>query len=195
MPVYEGAIENIVGLINVREALASGHVHGRLDIGTMLHPVPFVAENMSAPGVLRDLQARRSHMAVVVDEQGSVRGLVTVEDLVEELVGEIFSENDAPKPQIRIEPDGAALVPATVAVHEINRELGLELPEGESFSTLAGLCIHIAGRIPAQGDVLVTEEGDRLEVVDASPRRVRVVRIRRAQPPVDETGEGGGDEA
>lgn len=181
VPVYEGSVENIVGLINVREALAHGHQHGSLDIGAVLHPVLFVAENMAAPDVLRDLQARRSHMAVVVDEQGSVRGLVTVEDLVEELVGEIFSENDAPKTQIRVEADGSALVPATVPVHEINRELGFDLPEGESFSTLAGLCIHLAGRIPAQGDALSTEDGYLLEVVDASPRRVRMVRIRRVE--------------
>lgn len=184
MPVFDGSVENIVGFINVREALAHGLVNGTLDIGRVLHPVLFVAENMSAPAVLRDLQARRSHMAVVVDEQGSVRGLVTVEDLVEELVGEIFSENDAPNAEIHLDADGAAVVAGTVAVHEVNRNLGLELPEGENFSTLAGLCIHLAGRIPAQGDQLVTEEGYHIDVLDASPRRVRLVRIRKPHPTV-----------
>lgn len=183
MPVYDGSVENIVGFINVREALAHGLVTGTLDIGRVLHPVMFVAENMSAPGVLRDLQARRSHMAVVVDEQGSVRGLVTVEDLIEELVGEIFSENDAPNAEIHLDGDGAAVVAGTVPVHEVNRNLGLELPEGENFSTLAGLCIHLAGRIPAQGDQLQTEEGYQIDILDASPRRVRLVRIRKPQPP------------
>lgn len=187
LPVFEGSQENIVGLINVREALAYAHLHGQLEMGALLHPVLFVAENMAAPAVLRELQNQRSHLAVVVDEQGSVRGLVTVEDLVEELVGEIFSENDTPTTQIRVEPDGAALVMANVAVHEVNRELSMELPEGENFSTLAGLCIHLAGRIPAQGDVLEAEEGYRIEVVEATPRRVRLVRIRRSEADTEET--------
>lgn len=186
LPVFEGSQENIVGLINVREALAYAHLHGQLEMSALLHPVLFVAENMAAPAVLRELQNQRSHLAVVVDEQGSVRGLVTVEDLVEELVGEIFSENDTPTTQIRVEPDGAALVMANVAVHEVNRELSMELPEGENFSTIAGLCIHLAGRIPAQGDVLQTDEGYRIEVVEATPRRVRLVRIRRSEADTEE---------
>lgn len=186
LPVFEGSQENIVGLINVREALAYAHLHGELEMSALLHPVLFVAENMAAPAVLRELQHQRSHLAVVVDEQGSVRGLVTVEDLVEELVGEIFSENDTPTTQIRVEPDGAALVMANVAVHEVNRELSMELPEGENFSTIAGLCIHLAGRIPAQGDVLEADDGYRIEVVEATPRRVRLVRIRRSEADTEE---------
>lgn len=179
-PVIDGGLENIVGMVNIREALADALVKGRLDLDGVLHPVPFVGENMSAPAVLRELQARRSHMAMVVDEQGTVRGLVTLEDLLEELVGEIFSENDAPQESLRREADGSAILPGGAPVHEVNRELGIELPEGETFSTIAGLCIELAGRIPAQGEILRADE-HRIEVLDASPRRVRLVRLTRVQ--------------
>ncbi len=178
VPVYEGNVDNVIGLLNLREVMARGSTEPNFDLRRYVHPVPFVHESMAAPAVLRELQTRRSHMALVVDEQGSLRGLVTIEDLVEELVGEIFSENDAPTPVIQKEADGSVIVQAATAVHEINRELGMELPEGETFSTIAGLCLYVAERIPAQGDVLEVE-GYRLHIVDASPRRVRLVRVVR----------------
>jgi putative hemolysin len=177
--VYEGLQDNLLGFVNVRDALAAGVKSPPLDLRAHLHHIPYVPETMKAPMVLKELQTKRCHLAVVVDENGGIRGLVTVEDLLEELVGEIFSENDAPRQAIRKEADGSVIVQGGVAVHEVNREHGLELTEGESFSTVAGLCIHLAGRIPASGDVVETEDGWKLTIVDASPRRIRLVRISR----------------
>jgi putative hemolysin len=128
------------------------------------------------------MQRRRTQIAVVVDEHGGVAGLVTLEDLVEELVGEIIGEEEEqPEALIRREPDGAVLVRGEAPLREVNRALELELPEGEGYTTVAGLCIAIAGAVPERGARLKAGEVE-LEVVDASPRLVRLVRLRRPAP-------------
>lgn len=186
VPVYEGHADNITGFINLREVLAVGLQEGKVDLGALMHPIPFVAENMAAHAVLNELQAKRSYLAIVVDEQGSVRGMITMEDLLSELVGEMISETDRPKSQIRREEDGSYTLLGSTPVHEANRTLAFELPEGEGWSTVAGLCIELAGRIPAQGQVLTTEDGIVLEVVEATPRGVKVVRASRKARPADD---------
>ena len=124
--------------------------------------------------------------AIVVDEQGTMSGIVTMEDLLEELVGEIFSEHTHRVPElIKKEPTGSALVSGTAAVREVNRELELELPESNDYSTLAGLCIALFGRIPITGEKIVVPDQAVLEIVDASPRRVRTVRIARSAQGAD----------
>ena len=183
IPVYDGDRDNLIGFINVREILAHGHGQSDFRMERYIHPVPFIAETMPAPAVLRELQRKRSHLALVVDEQGQVRGLVSMEDLLEELVGEIYSENDKPEEIVRIQPDGTALVLGNAAVHEVARALEIELPEGETFSTMAGLAIDLAGRIPDQGSVLRTEDGVTLEILEATPRRIRLIRLRPAPTP------------
>lgn len=194
LPVYDGELDNIVGFVNVREFLANAQDNPDFKVEDVLHPVPFVPEAMAAPTLLKELQRRRAQMALVVDEQGMVRGMVTMEDLVEELVGEIFSENEDDDDSFKTDRDGSALVHGGVPVHEVIRELGVELPEDDSFATVAGLCIHLAGRIPEPGTVLTTETGAVLEVVEGSPRRVRLVRIRkppRPAPTADDTSDEG----
>jgi len=186
VPVYEGHADNITGFINLREVLAVGLQEGKVDLGKLMHPIPFVAENMAAHAVLNELQAKRSYLAIVVDEQGSVRGMITMEDLLSELVGEMISETDRPKGQIRREEDGSYTLLGSTPVHEANRTLAFELPEGEGWSTVAGLCIELAGRIPAQGAVLTTEDGIVLEVIEATPRGVKVVRASRKARPADD---------
>jgi putative hemolysin len=175
--VYGTDLEDIQGVVVVRDVLAQAAIEGKLSFEGLLHPVPFVPTTMGAPGLLRDLQARQLHLALVVDEQGLVRGLVTLEDLLEELVGEILSEGDVPESKAKREPDGSILAAGSLAIHEVNRAFGLELPEGETFSTLAGLCMSIAEQIPTKGTRLEVE-GYELEVVDASNRRVKSVKIR-----------------
>ncbi|MCK6522182.1 hemolysin family protein [Myxococcota bacterium] len=186
VPVFEGHPDNITGFINLREVLAVGLQEGKVDLGKLMHPIPFVAENMAAHAVLNELQAKRSYLAIVVDEQGSVRGMITMEDLLSELVGEMISETDRPKAHIRREDDGSYTLLGSTPVHEANRTLAFELPEGEGWSTVAGLCIELAGRIPAQGAVLTTEDGVVLEVVEATPRGVKVVRASRKARPADD---------
>jgi putative hemolysin len=179
VPVWETSPDNVIGFVNVREVLAhEGEVEG---LRQFLHPLPFIPDGMRAPAALRKLQAQRAHLGAVVDEVGSLVGLLTIEDLLEELVGEILSENDAPPIQLAPEPDGSWVVPGECPLHELQRDAGIELPDGD-YATVAGLTLHLAGAIPAPGTVLTTDDGVTLEILDASPRRVRKVRVRRPAP-------------
>jgi putative hemolysin len=125
---------------------------------------------------------------VVVDEHGGVAGLLTLEDLVEELVGEIVGEQEQAEALFQREPGGAALVRGDAPIREVNRALDLELEEGEGYSTVAGLCIALAGAVPERGARLRAPDGTEIEVVDASPRVVRLVRLR---PPAAERARQG----
>lgn len=181
LPVYDRDADDVVGFVNAREALAAAVIGPSWSLDAFVHPVVFVPDVMPAPAVLRKLQAERAHLAMVIDEQGTIAGLVTMEDLLEELVGEILSENDKPRTALSRDADGSWVVAGNVPIHEVARETGVDLPEGD-FSTVAGLVIARAGRIPAPGERVVTEDGVTLEVVEATPRRVRSVRIRRPVP-------------
>lgn len=178
-PVYEGSLDGVIGYVVAREALAALASAPDVDLRSLVRPVHYFPENTVAVAALRELQRLRSHLALVVDELGAVVGLVTIEDLVEELVGEIVSEHDEAPPLVVPEPDGSYLVQGAAAVHEVNRALGLELPEGETWDTIGGLCIAQRGWIPQAGDCFEFGDGVSLEVSDVSPRRVKTVRIRR----------------
>ncbi|MGK3995322.1 hemolysin family protein [Sorangium sp. So ce1024] len=189
MPVYEGSADNVIGYVTMQEVLALLFGDGQFSLESALRPAYFVIGSMPAVDLLAELKRRRLQLAVVVDEQGGMIGIVTMEDLVEELVGEIFAENEAhlrrPEEVIQREPDGSALVPGDIPVHELSRELEIELPDDARWSTVAGLCMGLARRIPAPGDVLTTPDGAQLEIVDASPRQIRTVRVRPPPPPGD----------
>lgn len=184
-PVYEGNSDNIVGYLSTKDVLALAWEERLFVLQDLLRPAYFVPESIKAVDVLAEMRQRRVPFAIVVDEQGGMAGLITLEDLVEELVGEIFSEYIKQVPELfRREPDKSVTVVGTMPVRDINRELQLELPEDGDWSTIAGLCLALAGRIPAAGEKLVTDNGFTLEIVDASARRVRSVRIRPpATPP------------
>ena len=181
LPVHRGAFDEIVGYVASREVLAAGWGGRAVSLAELLHPTQFVPETMKAVDLLHELQHQQRHLAMVVDEHGAVAGLVTLEDLLEELVGEILSERDTRVPLVKQEADGSALVPGIAQLREVNRALGLGLPEGKTWSTVAGLCISLAGAIPQAGTRV--QSGDvELEIVAATPRTVRLVRIKRRQP-------------
>ena len=134
-------------------------------------------ESTRALDLLREMQRRRTQMAIVMDDHGGISGLVTVEDLIEELVGDIMSEDDVPEQYFTREPAGTILVQGWAAVRKVNRDLHLDLPVGRDRTTIAGLCMSLAQAIPQAGERLTTDNGTVLEVIEASPRRVRRVRI------------------
>ena len=135
------------------------------------------------------MQRRRVPLAIVVDEHGGVAGLIPLEDIVEELVGELASEDEDTEAPLRKGADGSAVVLGYVPIRDANRELGLELPEGDAWTTVAGLCIALAGGvIPQRGTVLETGKAS-LEVIEATPRAVTRVRVKqRAAPPAQDEG-------
>ena len=183
MPVYDGTLDNIVGILVAKDVLALAWERELIVLQDLLQPPYFAPEIMRAVDLLKELQRRRMYFAVAVDELGGTAGIVSMEDLLEELVGEIFGEHDKDAPAaIRMEADGSAIVQGTVPIRDANRELPVELPEGDNWSTIGGLCVGLAGRIPETGHHVVTDDGTTLEILDASPRRVRLVRVRPAPP-------------
>ena len=140
-------------------------------------PVPHVPETKTCDDLFRELQARRQHMAVVIDEHGSLSGIVTLEDLLEELVGEIEDEYDIHETLIRAIDRNLFMVDGRAEIDAVEEILGVELPEGD-YNTVAGLLLKMLGRIPESGEEIVVSGLD-LRVVSASPTRIGKVRIRK----------------
>lgn len=178
MPVYEDTLDNIVGYVIAKDLLGVAWEGNLIILEDVMRPPFFVVETMRAMDALRELQKRRMQLAVVVDERGGVVGLVTVEDLVEELVGDILSESEVPEELVKREGPNTALVLGSASIRDVNRALSLDLDEDQDYATVAGLCIALSGgAIPEPGTKVKTESGLTLEVVESSPRRVRTVRF------------------
>jgi putative hemolysin len=186
MPVYDHNIDNVVGYVVARDVLALSWQGGLLVLEDILRPAHKVPESTRALDLLRELQRRHMQMAIVMDDHGGLSGLVTTEDLIEELVGDIMSEDDVAEQYFVREPGGTILVQGWAAVRKVNRDLHLALPVGADRTTIAGLCMSLAQAIPQAGERLTTDNGTVLEVIEASPRRVRRVRI---HPPQAELAE------
>jgi len=185
VPVFAGSVDEITGYV-LREDVLQRLWDGQdLAIPALRRAPFFVPESMPAERALRELQQRRLHLAIVVEEDGGTAGLVTLEDLVEELVGEIFHEHDeAPPRPIQAEGAGRWRLLGSVPLRELDRELELRLDERGEARTVAGLLVELAGdRVPTAGETFALPDGDSLEVVEASPRRVRVARLHRRKVP------------
>ncbi|HVK76850.1 MAG TPA: hemolysin family protein [Kofleriaceae bacterium] len=179
MPVYDGSPDRIIGYVVARDVLALAWESELIVFDDILRPAYFVDQRARAVDVLRELQRRRTQMAIVTGEEGGLEGLITIEDLLEELVGEIYGEDEADEPAIAWGADDVAIVPGRAQVRRVNRELDLALPVGPDRTTIAGVCMALSHGIPQAGQRVVTEDGTVLEVLEASARRVRRVRIQR----------------
>ncbi len=177
-PVYRDTIDNVVGILHVRDLIRAWE-EGREDapISAYVRPALFVPETQSVAELLAEMR-QRTHIALVVDEYGGIAGLVTLEDLLEEIVGDIRDEHDVEEELVQPEPDGSWLVSGVAHVEQLEELFGLEVGERE-FDTVGGLVIAAAGRVPAEGEI-VEAYGLRIAVVRADRRRVYKVRIRRA---------------
>ncbi len=187
-PVVGETEEEILGYAMAREIYAQ-MLSGPLDLRAILRRVPFFPEQTRAVDVLRALQVARTRIGIVVDELGGLAGLVSLEDLAEELIGEVFGEHETPSAAFQAEGPGSWIVQATAPLHEVNRELGLDLPAGPGYSTLAGLLLHVAGTIREPGARISLPGAVVAEVLDATRQRIRAVRLR---VPVAEGGEAAG---
>jgi putative hemolysin len=177
-PVYGENLDEIVGYVLTKDLLSMAWQRRLIVLYDLVRPAYFVVEATRAPVLLQEMRKRRVHLAIVVDEHGGTSGIVTIEDVLEELVGEIVSElADAVEPFRRM-PDGSTVVHGDTAVREVNRVLGIDLPEGDDWSTIGGLCMALAGRMPHTGDTFTLEDGTELEVKHATERSVDDVRVR-----------------
>lgn len=180
VPVFEGSIDSIVGLVYAKDVLQvpDSEAHTRVVDSLMRRDVYFVPETKLASDLLREMQRNKARMAIVIDEYGGVAGLVTIEDLVEEIVGEISDEHETA--QVVRENDTSFLVPGNMDVDRLEELLGVR-PDRKGAATVAGLVSELAGRIPRKGEV-IEEDGLRLEVLQSSDRRVERVRVSLHQP-------------
>lgn len=180
VPVYENTIHNIKGIVYAQDVLQvpDSEAHTRTVDTLMRRDVYFVPESKQGSDLLREMQKNNVRMAIVVDEYGGVAGLVTIEDLVEEIVGEIGDEHE--KAEVVRENDHSYIVPGKMDVDRLDELFGVR-PEGKESATVAGLVSELAGRIPRKGEV-VEEDGLRFEVLESTERRVERVRISMAQP-------------
>jgi putative hemolysin len=183
IPVYERSIDNVVGVVYVKDALRLFEKRQPVVIRKVLHPVHLVPETKKVGELLKELQKRRSHMAVVVDEHGSVAGLVTLEDLLEQIVGEIQDEYDWEERPVEKMRDGSMVVEGTVPAAELRETYRVPLPESGEFETVAGFMLERLGSVPRGGEVVALEDW-RLTVVDVERNRISKVKIEKLPVPV-----------
>ncbi|MBV8082702.1 MAG: HlyC/CorC family transporter [Candidatus Eremiobacteraeota bacterium] len=184
IPVYEGNIDHIIGVVHDRELLVAatrGEVSKRLR--ELMRPVKAIPETKKVDELIREMQAEKVSVAIVVDEYGGTAGLVTMEDLLEEIVGEIMDEYDEAEhdrpAEIKQLADGDAVVDARMRIEEVNEELGLHLPT-EDYESIGGYAFGQFGRVPLPGDEISVEDGISLVVEETAGRRLRSVRIKKA---------------
>ena len=180
IPAWSGDVDNIIGFLHVKDVMRELEVQGwdrnKVDVHKLLGQPWFVPDATSLKDQLAAFQRRKAHIAMVVDEYGEVMGLVTLEDIIEEIVGQISDEHDeTPDSGIRPQADGRVIIDGTVAVRDLNRHLDWDLPDEEA-TTIAGLVIHEAQTIPEPGQAF-TFYGYRFEVVKKTKNRITLLRI------------------
>ncbi len=178
MPVYDGRVDNIVGVLHVFDLLQVGAHAREGKIRKLARPAHYVPESFLAVDLLGELQGSGKTMAIVVDEYGGAVGVVTIEDLLEEIVGEIEDEHDDFQSLIVADQPGVWTVEAKVSVERINDELGTKLPEDDAYESIAGLILHELRRLPREGETVLV--GDvTLRIIKASNRAVEQVQLLR----------------
>ena len=178
IPVYSESQDNIIGILNAKDLLVCIDAPETCpDIKKLIKPPYFVPETMRIVDLLRAFQAKKNHMAIVTDEFGGVRGLITLEDVLEEIVGEIDDEYDKEEPQWRALQDGSLLIYAKEDIEEVESFFGVELPDGP-YESVGGFIIHQLGHLPKAGEIV---ELDTLtfKVVSATKRHIKSVKIQR----------------
>jgi len=179
-PVHDGGLDGVTGYVLGREVLARVVEGAASPLQGIVREAPFFPETVELLAVLRELQERHVPIGFVVDEQGGFTGLVTLEDLLEEFVGEIFHEKEVVAVPYREDGPGAWVVEGRAGVRDVNRALGVELPEDPAWATIAGLVLNRLERIPPAGTTFADEEsGLTIEVVESTPRRIARVRLSR----------------
>lgn len=176
-PVYGKDISDIKGILfnkDIFNELAQGK---EISIAKILHPAIFVPEPMKISALMKEMQKKRQHMAIVVDEYGAVTGLVTIEDLIEEIVGEIQDEYDTETPVLSLK-DGAVLIDASLAIRDLNEDHGFDIPESNEYDTISGFLISHLQRIPTVGDSYQSET-TKFTIVNMKSRRILKIKAEK----------------
>ncbi len=185
IPVYEQGIDDIAGIVYAKDLMRAVR-EGRGDepVRNLVRPARFVPETKRVAELMPEMQREKSHMAIVVDEYGGTAGLVTLEDLIEELVGEIVDEYDVEEAPVEPLPGGDVRVNARMPIDELNDLLDVEFPQGD-WDTVGGLIFNLLGHVPTEGES-VEYDGHRLRAEKVQGRRIGRVRISKVSPPLEE---------
>ncbi|PIL17379.1 hypothetical protein P775_24570, partial [Puniceibacterium antarcticum] len=192
LPVYNGTLDTPVGMAHLKDFALMHGFNGSgesFDLKKILRPLLFVPPSMPIGVLLTKMQTERRHMALVIDEYGGVDGLVTIEDLIEQVIGQIEDEHDTEDDKnFTKEKSGCYLALATTPLEEFEAEIGMELTDdedidGEEIDTLGGLVFVLSGHVPARGEMVPHPSGVEFEVVDADPRRIKRLRVRMPGSP------------
>lgn len=191
LPVFDGTLDTPIGFINLKDFALTHGFNGKsksFDLRALTRNLLFVPPSMPLDVLLQKMQNDRTHMALVIDEYGGTDGLVTIEDLIEQVVGEIEDEHDTDEADLWVtEKPGVYMAEAKAPLEDFEAEIGMPLTEHEEIDeeeidTLGGLVFMLAGHVPARGEVIQHPEGLQFEVVEADPRRIKRLRVRVAGP-------------
>jgi len=186
IPVYKGTLDTPIGFAHLKDFALTHGFNGTdhpFDLEAMLRPLLFVPPSMPIGVLLTKMQTERGHMALVIDEYGGVDGLVTIEDLIEQVIGEIEDEHDTGEERLWVEEKpGSWMVAARAPLEEFEAQIGQSLTahdevDDEEVDTLGGLVFLLSGRVPARGELIPHPEGPEFEIVDADPRRIKRLRV------------------
>ena len=180
MPVYDATLDNIVGVLFAKDVLTYWGAHIPFRLEQVLRKTYFIPDSAKVEQAIEQLQHQRTHLALVVDEHGGIEGLVTLEDLLEEIVGELLDEKDEPESQVVELPDGSLLLDGAFSVKDTNERLGLDIPEQADYHTLAGYMLDRLGHIPVAGEELEVQ-GTLLSIDKVTGNRVLRVRARKSR--------------
>jgi putative hemolysin len=174
-PVYSKELNDIRGILYAKDFLTTLAKAGQVDLRKMIKPPFFIPETMKISLLLREMQKKRIHMALVVDEHGGVAGLVSIEDLIEEIVGEIRDEYDVESPVIHLS-DGTILIDASISLRDLKEDYHVEIPESPEYETLAGFLMTMLQKIPQTGDVVVVERR-KISIVEMLGKRISKAKL------------------
>ncbi|WP_323674248.1 hemolysin family protein [Halorubellus sp. PRR65] len=183
LPVYEGSLDNIIGVVHIRDLVRDLNYgeNGDLELGDIIQPTLHVPESKNADELMAEMRENRMHMVIVIDEFGTTEGLVTMEDMIEEIVGEIL-EGEEEEPIEQVSED-EVLVKGEVNIEEVNEFLDIELPEGEEFETIAGFIFNRSGRLVEEGEVM---EYGRVRITVEQVENTRIMKARLTLLPEEE---------
>lgn len=176
IPVYEDSIDNIIGLLYAKDLLKQwGTDENSLSVRDIMRPPYFIPESKNLEQLLQEFKRKRIHLAIVIDEYGGTSGLITIEDLLEEIVGDIQDEYDREESLLTINPDGSVIADGRLPVEELEEHFDIQI-ERDNFDSVGGLAFHLTGKIPAIGDT-INGSGLCMKIIDADLRRVKKVSI------------------
>lgn len=176
MPVFSGSIDKVIGIIYSKDLLSLFEHRDLIILQDIIRPAYFVHESKKISQLLREFQQRKVHLAVVIDEFGGTEGIITMEDILEEIVGEILDEYDEVKKEVEQSSDGSAIVDANISISDFNEQFSGEVPEASDYGTLAGFLQKSIGRLPDLNEV-IREHGFAFTILSKTARRLRQVKV------------------